>query len=242
MFKKWIAVGALLTPHFVSAASFGTYLAQESYDAPGRSPWRAAQVTYDDQGEGFVSKWGGVLSTDERYGSRGTGAQVYAVHEIARGLAVEGRLLGSSGAEFLAKKGAELTLYAGLPAGLELTTTVGRKIYAHDSVSVLRAQLDREFGAWRFGAGISHDVHGDGQVMFGLAKYAAQDWTLGVRLAKGDEAERSAQGLVTLRDIRVAVLEGSYSLRPKTSLRWALTRTLTDASRTGVSLGLVQQF
>lgn len=229
-------------PQLALAMSIGTQVSQERFTSEDRAPWRATEVFIDAKTSGPVSKWGGLVSSDSRYGAHATGLQAYAVREIAHTTAVEGRLFLSGGADYLVKQGAELTLYSGLPAGIEMASSISRKLYATDSTTLVRVALDREFQAWRVGGGVSHDLTKSTNVIFVGAKYTTPLWSTGLRLAKGEESERSESGYVVLSKVRVAVVEGTYSLQPQTKVRLSISRTLTTASRAGVSLGLAHSF
>lgn len=229
-------------PVWALAAELSVDTAYERIATAGQEPWRTNGATLVVQGQDRVKSWGGTLQSAERYGAQASSGEIFGVRQVSQKVALEGRLFAGAGADFLAKKGGEATLYAGLPAGLEMMATLGRKIYAHDSSSVLRVRLDRDFGAWRAGLGISRDLGLSAQTTFGSVKYQAPSWSVALHLAQGTEAERLESGATLRTPVKSAALAAEMPLTENTRFRTIITRTLTTQSRAGVSLGLVHRF
>lgn len=243
MINKKLAFGLILAlPQLALAASVTTQVSEESFSAPGRDAWYRSSVMLDGDKVGLFAKSGGTLAMERRFGSDASSAEGYLVYEVVKGFAVEGRLKAAGGADFLAKKGAALTIYAGLPAHLELTSTIGRSLYAQDAATVFSLQLDRQFGPWRIGAGRIADLSTGSRTNVGLINYAVAGGSVGMRVYKGAESQRSQSGFVTISHQRVAAFEATYDFSAKDRLLLALARTLSDASRTGMSLGFRHQF
>ena len=242
MLKSALIAAALALPACALAAEMSVDTAYERIETVGQQPWRAtgASLTLDENN--VLKSWGGLLQSAERYGAHANAAEVFGVRQLASGMALEGRLFASEGADFLAKKGVEATLYAGLPAGMELMTTLGRKLYARDASSLLRVRLDRDFGPWRVGAGVARDLEFSEQTTFGSVKYRASTWSLGLHLAKGVEAERLESGATLRTPVRSGALAAEMEVTQNTRFRAIFTRMLTTQSRAGVSLGLVHRF
>lgn len=242
MLKRLVTLAALGLPLLANAAQMEGQASFQRMDVPGRDSWQDASLRAAFDGSGFLKTWGGAVQHANRYGASAMAGEVFGVHQIAPGMAVESRLSAGQGADFFAKSGVELTLYAGLPGGLELTTTAARKVYAADASSVLRIRLDREFGPWRLGGGVSRDIAFHEQVRFASAKYSSARWSAALHVSRGVEAERLASGAALRTPVREAALVGEITIAPQTRLRTTLSRTLTTQSRAGVSFGLIRTF
>ena len=242
MLKKQLVIALLGWPMLAGAVQVEADTSYEHMDESSRAPWKSAEARVLFDGDGIFKKWGGAAQTTERFGKNATGAELFGVHQLSQGVAVETRISLSSGAEFAARRGVETSLYVGLPSALELTATLGNKQYAADSSTLLRVRLDRDFGPWRIGAGFTHDVQLNAQGGFGAVKFTTDGWSLAAHIAKGVEAERSETGAAIRMPVKAAALTGEFLVARDTRLRATITRTITTASRAGVNLGLIRTF
>lgn len=240
MFNRNFALAfALAVPQVALATTVSAQVTREEFSTSDRAPWTRSEVSVDTGEVGVFSKAGATVAADHRFGITAKSGQVYGVYEVAKNFALEARLQGSTGAPFLAKQGVELTVYTGLPGKLELSASVSRKKFELESVTQVRAQLDREFGAWRVGAGRIVDSSVGSKVSFGVLQYSHARGTVDARLYRGTESERTARGDATVSSVRTVSLGGSLKLRNSNQLRLSITRTLTNAPRTGLSFGFV---
>lgn len=240
MFNPNIAVAlALALPQVALATTVSAQVSREEFSISERAPWSRGELSIDTEEVGPFVKAGATLAADHRFGITAKSGQLYGVYEVAKNLALEARLQGSTGAPFLAKRSVELVLYTALPGKVELTASISRKKFELESVTQVRAQLDREFGPWRIGGGRIVDSSVGSKVSFGVLQYSHALGKVDVRIFKGAESERTERGDATVSDVRTASLGGSFKLRNNNQLRLSITRTLTNAPRTGLSFGFV---
>lgn len=242
--RNWM-VGAVLGLTVVAsaqAAQLNVETTRETLDAPGRSPWEATTVGSVFKDVGPFSTLGASASTNKRYGQVADGLDVFGAYVLKPGMALEAHVRGSSGADFMVKKGAELTLYTALPGDFEGTVGIVHNDYARDSIDLFKARVGKEFGAWRAEVGGTADLTNSARMGMASIGYTASKWSITVAGYYGRETDRSETGVVTLLPVRAMAVTQKFELQKDIHVLLGATKNWATNARQGVTLGLSFDF
>lgn len=244
MFKKvflvvWtsgVALGA-------NALTLSTHVSHLGLAAQGAQPWTeaGAAIHLKESLLPGVKQFGGSVTEHNRYGLRAQDVQVYAVTELSQETAVELTVKSGSGAEYLARAAAALTVYKALPAGVEGAATYAHSKYASDSNRALSLTLAKDIGTWRVELGHSQELAAHSSVQKVKLQRNFQGRKLSLAYYAGDELARVPLQAPKLLPVQSAVLSYtqpvyknldvalSWQHHWKTQARSGLTASLTYA-------------
>lgn len=227
-----------------NALTLTTHMSQLELSAQGAQPWTEVGAAVHFKGTLLpgIKQFGANITEHKRYGLRARDVQAYAVTELSPGAALELNVKSGSGAEYLARSAAALTVYKALPAGLEGAATYAHSKYANDSTSALSLVLAKERGPWRLELGRSQELAEHSSVQKIKVQRDFKGRKLSLAYYAGDELDRVPLQEPKLLPVQAASLSYIQPVYKNLDVTLSWQRHWKTQARSGLTASLTYAF